>query len=112
MSLPPPSLPRCVVGQRSEFILFINDRLVESSSIKKSVEAAYKDVLPKNTHPFVYLAIKMPTRHLDVNVHPTKREVNGVLLNHCVAAACGELVAGLCCVGGESKLATRVASTP
>ncbi|CAN0525944.1 unnamed protein product, partial [Ectocarpus sp. 12 AP-2014] len=61
--------------QRSEFILFINDRLVESPSIKKTVECAYKDVLPKNTHPFVYLGITMPSHHLDVNVHPTKREV-------------------------------------
>lgn len=62
-------------AQRSEFILFINDRLVESSSIKKAIESAYRDVLPKNTHPFVYLAITLPRQHVDVNVHPTKREV-------------------------------------
>ncbi|CAM9431598.1 unnamed protein product, partial [Ectocarpus sp. 4 AP-2014] len=63
-------------AKRSDFILFINDRLVESPSIKKTVESAYKDVLPKNTHPFVYLGITMPSHHLDVNVHPTKREVH------------------------------------
>ncbi|CAN0503025.1 unnamed protein product, partial [Discosporangium mesarthrocarpum] len=61
--------------QRSVFILFINGRLVESSAIRKTVEGAFKDILPKNTHPFVYLAITMPSMHVDVNVHPTKREV-------------------------------------
>eukprot|EP01087_Luapelamoeba_hula_P019226 TRINITY_DN6345_c0_g1_i1.p1 TRINITY_DN6345_c0_g1~~TRINITY_DN6345_c0_g1_i1.p1 ORF type:complete len:775 (+),score=111.00 TRINITY_DN6345_c0_g1_i1:215-2326(+) len=58
------------------FILFINHRLVESPNIKKAVEGIYADYLPKNTHPFIYLSLEMAPQNVDVNVHPTKRQVH------------------------------------
>ncbi len=57
-------------------ILFINHRLVQCSSIKRAIEAAYAPYLPKNRHPFVYLSVELPPATVDVNVHPTKREVH------------------------------------
>jgi DNA mismatch repair ATPase MutL len=57
-------------------ILFINHRLVESSSLRAAVDAAYAKYLPKHTHPFVYLALQIAPHNIDVNVHPTKREVS------------------------------------
>ncbi|XXQ38437.1 DNA mismatch repair protein S5 domain-containing protein [Plasmodiophora brassicae] len=56
-------------------ILFINRRLVECSSIRKVLESVYSAILPKGAHPFAYMDIRLPSDTVDVNVHPTKREV-------------------------------------
>ena len=62
-------------AKKLAFLLFINKRLVESSSLRRAVEEAYAACLPKGGHPFVYLSLRLPPTALDVNVHPTKREV-------------------------------------
>lgn len=56
-------------------LLFINHRLVESSSLRKAIEMVYATYLPKNTHPFIYLSLEIAPQNIDVNVHPTKHEV-------------------------------------
>lgn len=53
------------------------DRLVECGPLRKSVELVYATILPKASKPFIYMSIVLPSEHVDVNVHPTKREVNG-----------------------------------
>ncbi|KAJ8657502.1 hypothetical protein O0I10_006804 [Lichtheimia ornata] len=65
--------------KRMRFLLFINHRSVESSSLKKAIDDVYSLLLPKGSHPFVYLSLEVNPRNVDVNVHPTKREVT--LLN-------------------------------
>ena len=59
----------------STLILFINNRLVDCVSIKRAVEAVYHPVLPRHQHPWVYLALDVEPSSIDVNVHPTKMEV-------------------------------------
>ncbi|TFK67600.1 DNA mismatch repair protein MutL [Pluteus cervinus] len=58
------------------FLLFINHRLVESPRMKRAVEGVFTPVLPKGSAPFVYLSLLIDPRSIDVNVHPTKREVH------------------------------------
>ncbi|KAM9848189.1 DNA mismatch repair protein Mlh1 [Aulostomus maculatus] len=64
------SVKKCIL------VLFINHRLVESSTLKKAVETVYAAYLPKNTHPFLYLSLEINPQNVDVNVHPTKHEVH------------------------------------
>ncbi|TFK41668.1 DNA binding protein [Crucibulum laeve] len=63
-------------GKKTVFLLFINHRLVESSRMKRALEAIYHGILPKGAAPFIYLSLQIDPRSVDVNVHPTKREVH------------------------------------
>ncbi|GBG29508.1 DNA mismatch repair protein Mlh1 [Hondaea fermentalgiana] len=62
--------------KKSTYIFFINHRLVQCSSLRRAIEGVYAEYLPKGTFPFVYLSIELPPQRIDVNVHPTKREVH------------------------------------
>jgi len=61
--------------KRCTLLLFINHRLVESSTLRKALGAVYVNYLPKDKHPFLYLSLELNPLNLDVNVHPTKHEV-------------------------------------
>ncbi|XP_028175172.1 DNA mismatch repair protein Mlh1 [Ostrinia furnacalis] len=61
--------------KKGTMLLFINHRLVDSVAIRKAVESVYSTYLPKNAHSFVYLSLQLDPRNVDVNVHPTKHEV-------------------------------------
>ncbi|PBK94630.1 DNA binding protein [Armillaria gallica] len=63
-------------AKRTTFLLFINHRLVESSRMKRALEGVYTGILPKGSYPFIYLSLTIDPRSVDVNVHPTKKEVH------------------------------------
>lgn len=62
--------------KKLHMLLFINHRLVESTALKRALEAVYAAYLPKGTHPFIYLSVEIAPANVDVNVHPTKHEVH------------------------------------
>ncbi|KAK6531207.1 DNA mismatch repair protein [Arthrobotrys megalospora] len=62
--------------KKTTMLLFINHRCVESTAIRKSLESVYSAFLPKGGHPYIYVTIEIEPHRVDVNVHPTKREVN------------------------------------
>ena len=62
--------------KKTTILLFINQRSVESSAVKAAIQRTYSIFLPKGGHPFVYLNLEIDPQRVDVNVHPTKREVN------------------------------------
>ncbi|RHY31459.1 hypothetical protein DYB32_003483 [Aphanomyces invadans] len=62
--------------KKNVFIVFINNRLVDCPALRRACEYTYAQYLPKHTYPFVFLSLEIPPHHVDVNVHPTKREVH------------------------------------
>ncbi|TPX07337.1 uncharacterized protein E0L32_010759 [Thyridium curvatum] len=78
-------------SKKTTLLLFINHRCVESTNIRKTVEQTYAGFLPKNGRPFVYLSLEIDPQRVDVNVHPTKKEVNFLNEDEIVQAICEEL---------------------
>ncbi|KKY25006.1 putative dna mismatch repair protein [Phaeomoniella chlamydospora] len=78
--------------KRTTILLFINHRAVESSAMKKAIEQTYSSFLPKGGHPFVYLSLEIEPDRVDVNVHPTKREVHFLHEDEIIEAICGEIM--------------------
>ena len=67
-------LPNQTRTDRSEQYIFINRRPATAPVIAYALREAYPP-LEGNRKPIVLLFIEMPPEHVDVNVHPTKREV-------------------------------------
>jgi len=61
-------------GQRLQS-LFVNRRAVRSKKVMQSVYAAYKPYLMRGRHPALVLFIDVDPARVNVNVHPTKKEV-------------------------------------
>lgn len=77
--------------KRTTILLFINHRSVESSVIKKAIEQTYSPFLPKGGHPFIYLSLDIDPARVDVNVHPTKREVHFLNEDETIELVCNEI---------------------
>ncbi|ODN92837.1 DNA mismatch repair protein MLH1 [Cryptococcus wingfieldii CBS 7118] len=83
--------------KKGQWLLFINNRLVESSKIKKALESLYTAYLPKGSTPFIYLALSIDPAKIDVNIHPTKSEVsflNEDEMVEAIVAQVGEVLKG------------------
>lgn len=48
--------------------------------MKRAIEIVYAATYPRASKPFVYMSITLPPEHVDVNIHPTKREVRMTFL--------------------------------
>jgi DNA mismatch repair protein MutL len=53
----------------------VNGRPVWDRLLNQTIIRAYDTLLPKGRFPVVVLFLKMPPQTVDVNVHPTKREI-------------------------------------
>ena len=60
---------------RSYTTLLVNRRWIYDRSIYYAIEQAYRGTLPDRRFPFAVINISIPPEQLDVNSHPTKREV-------------------------------------
>lgn len=68
----PPSVSRAT---RSYLSFFVNRRWVQSRLLAGAVEKAYEGWLGVRRYPIAVINLSMPPQSVDVNVHPTKREV-------------------------------------
>jgi DNA mismatch repair protein MutL len=60
---------------RSEMITYVNNRPVDSRLLNYALIESYHRFLPRGRYPIAFLFVQVPPEEVDVNVHPTKREV-------------------------------------
>jgi DNA mismatch repair protein MutL len=60
---------------RSQQLVFVNGRAIESSFITGAVREGYHTALMKGQYPVTFLFVELDPSAVDVNVHPAKREV-------------------------------------
>ena len=68
-------LPEHARATREGQYLFVNRRWIQSPLVGHALRQAYGDLLPGGRFPLAALWLSVPPDRLDVNVHPTKREV-------------------------------------
>lgn len=69
------SSPAASAPSRNKQIFCVNGRIISSSVLEKALDEAYKEKLFHGRFPIAFLFLAMPPEKLDVNVHPTKKEV-------------------------------------
>ncbi len=62
-------------GNRNLEMFFVNNRLVKSEILSRSLEKAYENKLMIHRFPVCVLNLEVPPGEIDVNIHPSKTEV-------------------------------------
>ncbi|MGH7723400.1 MAG: DNA mismatch repair endonuclease MutL [Candidatus Dormibacteria bacterium] len=69
------SEPRGHRGTRSALVVVVNGRRVHNRALFAAAAEAYRGLIPAGRHPFGVVSVEIDPLEVDVNVHPTKREV-------------------------------------
>ncbi len=62
-------------ASRKHQVCFVNGRIIKSRLFDEALAIAYKERLDKGRHPAAFLFLKANPDHLDINIHPNKREI-------------------------------------
>ncbi len=69
------SSPDKTLPSRSRQIFCVNGRIIASSVLEKALDRAYAERMFKGRFPIAFIFLAMPAEKLDVNIHPTKRQI-------------------------------------
>ena len=68
------STPDYTRASKKDYYMYVNSRTVKCPVFQKAIDTAYKSLIGSR-YPFIILNINIPPEDVDVNVHPTKKEV-------------------------------------
>lgn len=116
------STPDYTRSSKKGYHIYINSRMVKCPVFQKSIDVAYKNLIGGGKYPFVVLNLQLSPGEVDVNVHPTKKEVRykntnqvfnfiyssiDMALSSSTFAQKGEFLSG-----GQPSMASNVFSLP
>lgn len=68
--------PEFLKKTRGEQFFFVNKRYIKHSYLHHAIENAYQELIPKDCYPGYFIDIEIDPKEIDINIHPTKTEVN------------------------------------
>ena len=69
------STPDYTRSSKKDYYMYVNSRLVKCPAFQKAIDTVYRNLIGNTRYPFVVLNLEIPPNDVDVNVHPTKKEV-------------------------------------
>ncbi len=69
------STPDYTRASKKDYYTYVNSRIVKCPVFNKSIDMVYKNLTASTRYPFIVLNLQIPSEDVDVNVHPTKKEV-------------------------------------
>ncbi|PNW88590.1 hypothetical protein CHLRE_01g036050v5 [Chlamydomonas reinhardtii] len=98
-------------GKKTVLVLFINGRCVECAPLRRALEGVYAALLPKASKPWLFLDLRLPPRQVEVNMHPTKREVGFMHQAEVIEVIRGAVEAKLLASNDSRTFATGATAT-
>ncbi|MBI4533064.1 MAG: DNA mismatch repair endonuclease MutL [Candidatus Melainabacteria bacterium] len=99
-------------GDRKGILAIINNRPVRCSLTYKALDQAYADLIPKGKYPLAVLTITIDPNQVDVNIHPTKKEIKYNIGNDVFMAIHRAATEALRVTGAQSDSSAQAAAQP
>ncbi len=68
--------PEYAKKTRGEQYFFVNNRYIRHAYLNHAVNNAYSELIPEDSYPTYFINISIDPKEIDINIHPTKTEVN------------------------------------
>lgn len=68
--------PEYARKKRGEQYFFVNKRFIRHPYFHHAVSKAFQELLPEGYYPTYFIFFEIPPDRIDINIHPTKTEVN------------------------------------
>ena len=68
--------PEFAKKTRGEQYFFVNSRFIKHPYLHHAVNNAYTELIPIDSYPSYFINIEIDPKNIDINIHPTKTEVN------------------------------------
>ncbi len=67
--------PTLTVSTGRSIFTYVNGRFIRDRTVNRSIFDAYRTLIPRDRYPIAILFMDLSPYRIDINVHPTKREI-------------------------------------
>ena len=68
--------PEFAKRTRGEQYFFVNGRYIKNYYLNHAINKAYAELISDNSHPSYFINLSINPKQIDINIHPTKTEIN------------------------------------